>query len=527
MRIPVTLLSLLLYALTLGIAPSQPARAEAPPAAKPGDTITWMRNVPAAFEKAKKDRKVLMICINSTRVDGKKREEPAAKGLREVVYKDPRVVTESRKFVCVFLTPAGAGEDYGELGHRFGIEGYIVSPQHIFAHPDHETGRPLLRLEYWSYGQGERAVKELLALMRNAQAKYRAAENLPEPPPEDAPSGGGAPEGEAPAQDGPAPNAAPDAEEARAAWIQEILALVSGGSDEKRKEALIALVTNDREGDCLKPLAALLPTLETEPQQLDVIRTLGRDKIAFAAPAVEAFLSHKSEVLRGNAAVTLEYIGSPESVQPLSKRLGREKVESIHNNLARALGRCGAADAKVRSTLIKRASPGKTPLKGMGAIIGLSHFKKDAKAARAVEKMLKKMGPPAFGRRAWRGAGQGTLRRALLAWTLAEIGDEKSAKFVEEELLHPLRNIKSRFVGAVTGFYAAVARVCRGEGDAMADVEAGLMRSMEWGGGSELKDAARKNRDTTNYTPKADWDVKPGGFGGGGGNNGGGRGSGD
>ena len=48
-------------------------------------------------------------------VDGRRRQEPAAKGLREVIYKDVRVVTKSRQFVCAFLTPEGSSHDYGEL----------------------------------------------------------------------------------------------------------------------------------------------------------------------------------------------------------------------------------------------------------------------------------------------------------------------------------------------------------------------------------------------------------------------------
>ena len=501
---------LALVTLALGLACPLSASAEEAPKAQPGDTITWMRNVPAAFEKAKKERKVLMICINSKHVDGKSREEPAAKGLREIIYRDVRVVDKSREFVAVFLTPAAAGEDYGELRHRFGMDGLIVSPQHIFAHPDHTTGKPLLRQEYWSYGQGDAAVTQLLKMMNEAQTKYRALENLPEPSPDQvAPEG---PDGGAePAPEGPA---APDASEERTKWIQEVLALVTGGSDARRREAIAALIMNDKDGDCLKPLAESLPTLETEPAKLDVLRALGRDKLHFAAPFVEPFLTEKNEELRGVAAVTLEYIGCPASAKALAKRLGKEKLESIYNNLARALGRCGAGDSKVRATLVKRTATGKTPLWGMGAIIGLAYFEKDAKAARAVEKLLKKLGPPSFGRRAWRGAGQGTLRRTMLAWTLAEIGDPKSDKFVQDELLNPLRNIKSRWLSAITDFYGAVASVCRGEKEAMAEVETGAQRTLGFAGGADLKDAARKDRDTTNFTPKADWDVQPGGGGG-------------
>ena len=48
----------------------------------------------------------------------------------------------------------------------------------------------------------------------------------------------------------------------------------------------------------------------------------------------------------------------------------------------------------------------------------------------------------------------------------------------------------------------------------MAEVETGAQRTLGFAGGADLKDAARKDRDTTNFTPKADWDVQPGGGGG-------------
>src|SRR5262245_29022618 len=84
----------LLLALALGPTVS---RAE-DLAAKPGDSITWVKTLKPAFEQAEKEQKPLMICINSERVDGG-RVESAAKELRENTYRDPRVVTRSRQFV--------------------------------------------------------------------------------------------------------------------------------------------------------------------------------------------------------------------------------------------------------------------------------------------------------------------------------------------------------------------------------------------------------------------------------------------
>ena len=60
-----------------------------------------------------------------------------------------------------------------------GIEGDIVSPQHIFVHPSGD--KILLRREYWSHGKGEEAVTALLAMMAGAR---RAVPNGTAMPPD-------------------------------------------------------------------------------------------------------------------------------------------------------------------------------------------------------------------------------------------------------------------------------------------------------------------------------------------------------
>ena len=101
----------------------------------PGGGVAWVEDLTAAFAQAKERQAILMICVNAAQVDGSPREEPAAKGLREVVYRDARFVARSRDFVCALLTRASASSEFGEL-RLLGIEGALVSPQHIFVHPD-------------------------------------------------------------------------------------------------------------------------------------------------------------------------------------------------------------------------------------------------------------------------------------------------------------------------------------------------------------------------------------------------------
>jgi len=480
--------------------------------AQPGDTITWTNDVAKAFEKAAAERKPLMICINSQQVDGG-RVEPAAKGLREVVYLDPRVVAKSRKFVCVFLTSAGSSGDYGELRARFGIDGLIVSPQHIFAHPDHKSGQaPLVRKEYWPYGKGDAAVKALLEMMDQALAGF-ATPGAPATPAQ--PEAGG---------EGPAPEApvAPPADGERQAWIQKLLDIVKRGGLAQREEAVRSLVGNDKEGDCIDPLLALLPTMMEEKQVAEVttvVRGLGVPGLEKAALAIHDFLRHKDDALRANTVVTLEYIGSKESIKPLTARAAREDVESIANDCYRALGRCGVGDSGVRQLLLKKIKGSKSEAASFGPIVGIAYFAKDAKAARGVEKELKTMGPPGGGRR---GGWSGTMKRGMLAWCLGEITDPKSGEFMRERMLKPMENVQGWWKGAVMTYYEAIARKCEGDEKAADDIDGGIRRTLEFSGGTaQFHTDARKGRDKSKFEPKAEWELEGRDFGGGPGGRGG------
>lgn len=497
--------------------PATALRAEEPAAAQPGDTITWIRSLPDAYAGAAKEKKPLMICVNSERVDGG-RAEPAARELREVTYKDPRVVGRSRAFVVAWLTSEGSSDDFGELRARYKIEGLIVSPQHIFAHAD---GTLISRHEYWPHGTGEGSVKALLGLMDTALAKDKVHSAAPAPGPGE-PAAPGAPAAPPAAPAPVAPGAAPAAGEERAAWRAKLLQIVVDGPTESRQEALRRLLDDDADGENLKGILGLLPGLATAKDvlaQTDVVRALGRPTLKAAAPALAELLDAKDETLRANVAVSLEYIGAPESVDALKSRLEREKVDLIGCHLARALGRCGAGQPRVRAALDRRIDAVKTEEGACAAIIGLAYFEKDAATARLLEEHLAKVGPPAFGRRG--GRGENTLKRTFLGWALAEVGDPKSAEVVRKKMLAPLENTQSPWIGAVRTFYEDIIAACEGQAEKRNDVAASVQRVLGFTGGNPLLDDARKNRNGGGFSPKADWDVggapaAPGGAPGGG-----------
>jgi hypothetical protein len=461
--------------------------------------VSWSTDVPTAFAEAKAQEKILMVCVNAKHVDGSSRVEPAAKGLRDVVYKDARVVAKSRWFVCVLFTPGSNRSEFSEL-RALGIVGKIVSPQHIFVHPD--GSRILLRKEYWTHGKGEAGVQALLALMDEALAKLAAGAGEPKEADEPGPGP------DAPGGDG------------RAKWIGERIREVVEGPQGPRKRAIDLLIRNDEKGDCTTPLILLLEEHKKNTDLLvDLIRGLGRDQLLDAALLIPEFLAHKDARVRGNAAVSLEYIGShrKEVVAALLKAAGREKDEAIANHMYRALGRCGVEDSRARSTLLKKCASGKSEYATYGPTIGLAYFGGDKKAARGVEKILKKIGVSG-GRR---GGGGNTVKRGLLSWTLASIGDPKSGAFVREELLKKLENVKAFWVAGLRGFYRSVARACDGDKSVMPAIEAGVGRFVAFAQGANLgrygaetrglMDDYRKGREEADFTPKGDGLLSGGG----------------
>jgi hypothetical protein len=275
-----------------------------------------------------------------------------------------------------------------------------------------------------------------------------------------------------------------------------------------RERAIAALVRNDRDGDCATPLLALLAERrKDEALAYDLLRGLGRDQLLSAAPPVAGFLSHREAALRGAAAVSLEYIGSTDKgvVADLLQAAGKEKDEAIANHMYRALGRCGAHDSKIRSALLKKCEAAKSEFASYGPILALSYFEGDAKAARGVESVLKKIGIPG-GRR---GGGQNAIKRGLLCWTLASIGDPKSGEFMRTELLEKLENVKAFWVDGVKSFYKDVARCCDGDKSAMAAIEQGIggIVGFVTGAGGEVRplmDEHRKDRPDGKFTPKGD-----------------------
>ncbi len=456
--------------LALSLAGGRAARGDGPPptpAPALSPYVDWQPGLIGALEAAKKEGKPLFLAINAEHVLGKSRVEPAGKELREHTYLDPAVVAKSRGFVCVLLRPDGTGADYDELRTRLGIQGEIVSPQHVFVHAD---GALIERKEYWSYGAGAASVTALLAMMDSALAAHRAKVELN------------------------APGAAGTAEERRAAWIRERLAKVRGGAADHatRDVSIQELVRGDQKGDCVTPLCALLLEPKRDPDTVvAILRGLGKPGLEAAVGPTAQMLDDSSDAVRSNAAVTLEYVGSAAAIEPLTKRLAKERDELVRNNCCRALGRCGAKQEAARKTLLRELQTAKGNKAATGPAIGLSYFERDAEAARGIEKIL--------------GPGVDWQKRAFALYALTQIGDPKSAEFVREKVLKSEKN------QAALPFLNAVVTVLAGT-DANGQAARDVTRGMESAVGTlgEIGGDARKGRDQGEFVPNGEFVPRTG-----------------
>lgn len=305
---------------------------------------------------------------------------------------------------------------------------------------------------------------------------------------------------------------APEDASERAVWIGRQAEQVRQTAGKERDDAIAALAKADVDGDCVQPLAAIMRAAGEDLELLvAVARGLGRDGLRAAAPALCEQLAHADDGVRANAAVSLEYVGSDDkdTIAALKRQLAKEKVVAIENHLCRALGRCGRQDGKVRALLLKQVNGAKSEVASFGPLIGLAYFEGDEKAARGVEKVLKKIGVPGV-------KGQvaaGSVERALASWTLAAIGSKKSGPFVREELLARIENVRAVWVGGMRLFWTNVAEHLEGPDDKLAEVADGVRGTVtivkrfapeprpETSG---LMDDARKGREDVGFRPVGD-----------------------
>ncbi|MAF67349.1 MAG: hypothetical protein CMJ84_17045 [Planctomycetes bacterium] len=98
-----------------------------------------------------------------------------------------------------------------------------------------------------------------------------------------------------------------------------------------------------------------------------------RSPVSYWEVVLEA-ATGSNPALRAEAVVALEQLAAPESVRGISSALKREEVPEIEKNLLRALGSAGAADKKVRQTLLSRVKKEKDLVLRSNAIVALGYL---------------------------------------------------------------------------------------------------------------------------------------------------------
>ena len=217
-----------------------------------------------------------------------------------------------------------------------------------------------------------------------------------------------------------------------------------GASDHAARDVAIQeLVKGDKKGDCVAAALRAAARAEEGRRRGRGDRAGARQAGARGGGAHGAqLLDDTNDAVRGNAAVTLEYIGSAAAVEPLTKRLAKEKDEWARNDCCRALGRCGAKQEAVRKTLLRELATAKTNRLSVGPAIGLSYFDGATRTPRA-------------GSRRSSPAGVDWQKRAFGLYALTEIRDPKSAEFVREKVVKAEKNQAAlAFLNAVVAVLA-------------------------------------------------------------------------
>ncbi len=361
--------------------------------------ITWQTSWEKTFERAAAEKKLVFLAVN---MDG----ERANDRLVEKVYRDKLVLDlAGRTLNLVASATEHAGiekpcprfdgvrcQDHRRIDAaarkevlKADAQGLVVAPQHVFLAPD---GKVVLSVPY------EIDAGELVWCFVSALQKLDPATAPPMPASARMPKRvivGGTYD---PSGEGQGGSLVPPTTKE----VQELLSYIKkGGMGEERMAALRRLVLSD-DPDAVAFIGQELKSsgyggggaggaggkgggagggaggrgAGGDQRHLLILRAIGM----LAPPAywemVSEFLDNNDEGLRREAAVALEQLAAREAVPALTKALNAEKEPGHQKDLLRALGACGAADAKTRALLVKRAKSDKQSLVRANAYLALA-----------------------------------------------------------------------------------------------------------------------------------------------------------
>lgn len=383
--------------------------------------VDWAKDWEAAFLEARDSDRPVMVCINSK--DGESATERAAK----TTYKDAEFVALSRKLVMIVISTRqhtltdGTCPRFGTVtceqhlncwkelrnrhGDKFfipGSSGEMISPQHAWFRKD---GSLLRRKEY------ELSKAELMERMRAVLEEVKGQPVAPE--------GEGEGEGNAPAAD------APLNERDQA----ELLRVRKGKNKEERRAACANLLATGKIA-AREAVANLLREVPKSAVRCDVIHALGKARASDARTYIEQALSDKVALVRSFAAVALEELAAKESIEPLLKRVKKERDTDARRNMYSALGVCGggSADEAAAKQILKGMSGDKHASVKKHCALALRHY--EGAGAKFVVPKLEKAVLKLKDR---------TVRGAVV-YTLAYIGNPRTTAPVLEKVLEKQRD---------------------------------------------------------------------------------------
>ncbi|MBL8898606.1 MAG: HEAT repeat domain-containing protein [Planctomycetes bacterium] len=380
-------------------------RAALLPLAAPAAGIAWQVSLADALERAKTEKKPLLLAVN---MDGERANDRLAK----TVYRDKTVVELSAKAVCVVASKFEHGTStcsrFGGLtcaDHRSvdiaarekilkgSADGAVIAPQHVFVDG---AGQVLFSVPYeinaselaWCLVQAVNSVdpEAKLALPAGARAPKRFVAGAVSTPAE-----ADAEEGELP----PLPR-----EEALALIAELKRGNLGGGGPDRWREMwtkIRRLVRAD------EPEA-----IEFVKQQLGsvgmgmgmgrgggggrligpIIRAIGETSPPSYWVVLEDLATGAGDELRGEVAVALEQLAAPESLKLVQEALKKEKLPEMRKDWLRALGTTGAHDKNVHRTLLAAAKAKGAEVDRVNALVALGWSHADPAVAKALEAAL-------------------------------------------------------------------------------------------------------------------------------------------
>lgn len=337
--------------------------------------IDWSPTYKDALERAASESRVIFVAVH---LPGERANERMA----EEVYTDKRIQALAERTVNLIALSMdqyekqGARIDLGDLDEdqlrRQGIEiqsnilkpdaqGFVVAPQHVFLDPE---GRVLLSVPYAvTAAELEWCFVRALALVDPEHAPQASKHAKP-------PKHllmGEVIEGTQESL-GPAP--------ATLKEVRELIAMLRKSKRvEGKRAARLRILTADEE----EARGYISQELRGGGRKGDEVRANTIRHIARRSPAswwevVVEFRTHQNPTVREAVIACLEQLAAPGSLSDIKSAMGKEKDARLQGAWLRAYASAGAADSKVRKTVLKAAVNTKDALGRANAVLALGYL---------------------------------------------------------------------------------------------------------------------------------------------------------